>query len=124
MNSKNKNIEIVREKIYSVLEKEIGGRDVCLLDLPNYYNPGDQLIWEGDSQSVKSLSGNLKYCASLHFFNPQKVSAGDCILLQGGGGFGDLYYKHQKFKEYIVKEFPRNKIIILHTYKIPAFLNQ
>lgn len=113
MKNKMTNIETLRNEIYTVLRKEIGERDYCLLDLPNYYNPGDQLIWEGDVQFARRLQGNLKYCASLHFFNPQMVLVGDCILLQGGGSFGDLYYKHQKFREYIVKKFPRNKIIIL-----------
>ena len=113
MENKITTIEILRDKISAVLKKEVGGMNYCLLDLPNYYNPGDQLIWEGDAQLAGDLPGNLKYSSSLHFLNPRMISEGDCILLQGGGGFGDLYYKHQKFREYIVKNFPKNKIIIL-----------
>jgi exopolysaccharide biosynthesis predicted pyruvyltransferase EpsI len=99
--------------LYKTLRKEIGRSNCVLLDLPNYYNPGDQLIWEGEEQLLKQLKVKVSYRASLHFFNPKMVKAGDCILLQGGGNFGDLYYKHQQFREYIVQQFPSNKIIIL-----------
>lgn len=99
--------------LYRTLRKEIGRSNCVLLDLPNYYNPGDQLIWEGEEQLLRQLKVKVSYRASLHFFNPKMVKAGDCILLQGGGNFGDLYYKHQQFREYIIQQFPRNKIIIL-----------
>lgn len=99
--------------LYQVLKKEIAGKNCCLLDLPNYYNPGDQLIWEGEEQILKHLGVKVTYRASLHFFNPRMVKKGGCILLQGGGNFGDIYYKHQQFREYIVKQFPHHKIIIL-----------
>jgi exopolysaccharide biosynthesis predicted pyruvyltransferase EpsI len=99
--------------LYTTLRKEIGGSNCVLLDLPNYYNPGDQLIWEGEEQLLRQLKVKVSYRASLHFFNPNMIKAGDCILLQGGGNFGDLYYKHQQFREYIVEQFPSNKIIIL-----------
>lgn len=113
MSNQATNIKKLREVIYNVLGKEIGKKDVCLIDLPNYYNPGDQLIREGEEQFIKQLGVDIKYRASLYFFNPRMVSKEDCILLQGGGNFGDLYYKHQKFREYIVKTFPKNKVIIL-----------
>lgn len=103
----------LNDKIYSVLKNEIKEKKICLLDLPNYYNPGDQLIWEGNEQIFEKLGVKIKYRSSLHFFNPLKVSKSDCIVLQGGGNFGDLYSKHQKFREYIISTYPDNKIIIL-----------
>lgn len=108
-----KDISQFRNQIQSVLKKEIGGRDCCLLDLPNYYNPGDQLIWKGEEQLLKDLGIHIRYRSSIHFFNPKKVLGSDCIILNGGGNFGDLYYKHQKFREKILEKFPNNKIIIM-----------
>lgn len=106
-------LESLKEKIYTVLRNEISGNACCLLDLPNYYNPGDQLIWLGDIHIVRRLSKRVVYSSSLHFFNPKMIPEGACILLQGGGGFGDLYYKHQRFREYIIQKFTKNRIIIL-----------
>jgi pyruvyl transferase EpsO len=113
MNNSSNGLKSQRNLLYRVLHKEVGQRDCCLLDLPNYYNPGDQLIWEGEEQILKHLGINITYRASLHFFNPGMVKKGDCLLLQGGGNFGDIYYKHQQFREYIATQFPDHKIIIL-----------
>ena len=104
---------LIKNKIYFLLQHEIGNKNVCLLDLPNYANPGDQLIWEGVEQALKDLKISVKYRASLHFFNPKMILKDDIIVLNGGGNFGDLYSKHQKFREYIINNFPKNKIIIL-----------
>ena len=112
MNTKKTFIDTTRNKMFSILRKEIGGRDVCLLDLPNYYNPGDQLIWEGEEQILKQLNIKVKYRASHFYFNEKMISNNDCIILHGGGNFGDIYEQHQKFKEAIIRKFPQNKIII------------
>jgi exopolysaccharide biosynthesis predicted pyruvyltransferase EpsI len=111
--NKPRNKKELQTLLHETLRKEIAGRVCCLLDLPNYYNPGDQLIWEGEEQILKKIGVKVRYRASLHFFNKDMVKQGDCILLQGGGNFGDLYYKHQQFREYIVTNFPNHKIIIL-----------
>lgn len=103
----------LNNELKKILDKEIGNQKCCLLDLPNYYNPGDQLIWEGEIQLLRSLGINVTYKSSIYFFDPSKIKPNTCILLQGGGNFGDLYPKHQKFRQYIVNKFPKNKIIIL-----------
>ena len=48
-------------EIFLILKKEIGDRNVVLLDLPNYLNPGDQLIWEGEEQILKHLNKKINY---------------------------------------------------------------
>jgi len=113
MNSKNLTLKLLRTNIFTVLSTKIGNQDICLLDLPNYSNPGDQLIWEGEEAIFKFLKKHIKYRSSFNYFNPKMISEGDCIILHGGGNFGDLYVSHQKFREYIIKSFPKNKIIIM-----------
>lgn len=95
------------------LKKVIKSDSVVLLDVPNYYNPGDQLIWEGENEIIKKLNKKVSYVSSLHFFNPKMVGKNDTILMQGGGNFGDLYEKHINFRKKIVSQFPKHEIIIL-----------
>lgn len=113
MNTNKTYTKLLRKKIFTAMKEHIESKDVCLLDLPNYYNPGDQLIWEGEEELLKKMRVRIKYRASYNYFNPKMISEDDCILLQGGGNFGDLYPLHQRFKESIVKNFPKNRIIIL-----------
>lgn len=102
----------LRQLLLDFLKKEIVTKDCVLLDLPNYFNPGDQLIWEGEEELLGTLGKNITYRASCNFFDPKYVS-NETILLHGGGNFGDIYPKHQKFREQIIRRFAGNKIIIL-----------
>ncbi|MEP7167088.1 MAG: polysaccharide pyruvyl transferase family protein [Candidatus Woesebacteria bacterium] len=111
--NRTENLKSLEKLLYVNLKKEIGNSTVVLLDVPNYYNPGDQLIWEGEVQLLKKLDKQIRYTASALFFNPSVVSDEDCILLHGGGNFGDLYPMNQNFREMIVEKFPKNKIIVL-----------
>lgn len=110
---KNKNVSKLGNKYYTTLKKVIGKQDICLLDLPNYFNPGDQLIWEGEERMIKRMKRKIRYRSSYYFFDASKITENMCILLHGGGNFGDLYTQHHNFKESIIKRFPKNKIIIL-----------
>lgn len=101
-----------QRKIIRSLAKYID-RNYCLLDLPDYNNIGDHLICKGSLNFLNTLPHKKKYAASIKLFNPSKIDRNDLILLQGGGNFGDLWPKHQNFREYIVKNFRHNKIIIL-----------
>lgn len=110
MNKKTQNK--LKGLLLDFLREEIVTKDCVLLDLPNYFNPGDQLIWEGEEELLRTLGKNITYRASCNFFDPQYVSD-ETILLHGGGNFGDIYPKHQKFREQIIRRFISNKIIIL-----------
>src|SRR5947199_10736707 len=108
-----RDIKRYKNKLINILKKEIEGKNVCLLDLPNYNNPGDQLIWQGEEDILKTIRVYVAYRSSAYYFNERHVTKEDCLLIHGGGNFGDLYTKHQNFKNTIVKKFPNNKIIIL-----------
>lgn len=107
-----KDIEQLKNQIKKNLIHEIDS-DYCLIDIPNYYNIGDILIWQGELDFLKNIPHyKQKYSCSMHFFNRNKINKKDLILLQGGGNFGDLWGGHQDFREYILNHFPHNKIII------------
>ncbi len=107
------NLNTLSQRITQTLEEEINTSSCYLLDVPNYYNPGDQLIYLGEIEILKRISKTILYESSSDYFNSHRLNTDDCILLQGGGNFGDLYYKHQVFREYIITKYLKNKIIFL-----------
>jgi pyruvyl transferase EpsO len=101
----------LRDKI-DILKNYIT-RDYCLLDIPDYRNIGDHMIYEGSLEFLSSLPYKNRYEASLNSFKKSEIGVDDIIIMQGGGNFGDLWPIHQEFREQIVASFPKNKIIIL-----------
>lgn len=105
------NIKRIKNLIFKSLIKEIDS-DFCLLDVPTHRNIGDLLIWQGELDFLKKeVNYSMKYSSSIDSFNPELVKC-KLILLHGGGNFGDLWIKHQKFREKIIKNFKDKKIII------------
>ena len=102
----------LKRKIFNILENIID-RDYVLLDLPNYRNIGDQLIYIGQLDFLKKIPFNCLLRSSVTFFND--AIANEMILLQGGGNFGDLYPVHQNYRESIIIQYPNNKIFIFPT---------
>jgi pyruvyl transferase EpsO len=102
----------LKKKIFNILENIID-RDYVLLDLPNYRNIGDQLIYIGQLDFLKKIPFNCLLRSSVTFFND--AIANEMILLQGGGNFGDLYPVHQNYRESIIIQYPNNKIFIFPT---------
>ncbi|MBN1268361.1 MAG: polysaccharide pyruvyl transferase family protein [Kiritimatiellae bacterium] len=86
--------------------------DCALLDIPNYGNVGDLLIWEGELAFLRAAATMPTYSSPSAFFDPTRVKEHHVILLQGGGNFGDLYPKTRRFKEHIVARFTKNRIIL------------
>lgn len=99
---------IIRENLSFLKNK-----NCCLLDIPNHVNVGDLLIWQGELEFLKRIGINLKYSCSKEFFNEKRIRKRDILLLHGGGNFGDLWEKHQMFREEIISKFKENKIILL-----------
>ncbi|MDR0443434.1 MAG: polysaccharide pyruvyl transferase family protein [Treponema sp.] len=89
--------------------------DFVLMELPYYNNIGDVLIWEGELQFIRKhlRKYSLLYACSMHTCTYPNLKKNAIILLQGGGNFGDLWFKPQEFRRKIIKRYPDNKIIIL-----------
>ncbi len=105
--------------IDDVLKPLIGelNSPLVLLDYPNHPNVGDSAIWLGECIFVEKcgIKNNIYMCDTETYTRKalSEVLGNGTILLHGGGNFGDLWTKHQIFRERIVQEFPDNKIIQL-----------
>ena len=90
-------------------------RPYALLDYPDHSNPGDAAIWSGERSLLASLYGAPPvYAADLGSFRDEVLRRrlrGGTIFLHGGGNFGDLWERFQRFRETVVETFPRSRIV-------------
>lgn len=91
--------------------------DVIFIDFPFHHNVGDLLILAGTIKFFENYSINIKMHLSANNINynliKKNITDNTTILCHGGGNFGDIYSLHQELRESILREFPRNRIIIL-----------
>ena len=111
MNSNHRNISALQEIVYRSLDPIIQ-EDYSLLDVPNHYNIGDQLICEGELTYLQRLPVKRQYMANLTYCDFKRIPSDGLILLHGGGNFGDIWRWHQNFKTEVISAFPKSKIII------------
>ncbi|WCC79140.1 polysaccharide pyruvyl transferase family protein [Cutibacterium equinum] len=107
----------MHEQLDASYRQAIGdARDVILLDQPRHRNLGDTLIFAGELATLTRLEVRVRYCAtafSARWDEIRKLPRDWPILCHGGGNFGDAYSLHQGFREALVEEFPRRKIVFL-----------
>lgn len=92
------------------------GARVALLDFPTYANVGDNAIWVGTRRLLERLRVRVVYMADVDNYSPARLAERlrqGTILLQGGGNFGDLWPRYQRFRESVVAAFPDHRIIQL-----------
>lgn len=118
--SENQHALIVRlnAKIAEALNSELRGvRTVALLDFPNYANVGDSAIYLGELEYLRREHGlSPRYVCSHDIFNSTAMTKaiGDgVVLLQGGGNFGDLWPKHQEFREVALEKLRGRRVVQL-----------
>jgi pyruvyl transferase EpsO len=92
-----------------------GDRPYALLDYPDHSNPGDAAIWSGERSMLASLYGAPPvYAADLGSFREDVLRhrlRDGTIFLHGGGNFGDLWERFQRFRERVVQAFPGSRIV-------------
>jgi pyruvyl transferase EpsO len=93
------------------------GEPVALLDFPNHMNVGDAAIWLGERALLRDLGVPVAYACDQRGYVPghlrRALPAAGTILLHGGGNFGDLYPRHQRLRERVVRDFPGHRIVQL-----------
>lgn len=88
--------------------------DFVLLDVPDYNNIGDSLIWKGELDFFKTLKYKCKYQHSLWYEIDNSIMNQTSILLfQGGGNFGDIYIKSQLYRLNLIKKHIDKRIVVL-----------
>ncbi len=110
-NSNQPQIEKLRDVIYTTLDPIIDD-DYSLLDIPDYNNIGDNLIWEGELDYLSRLPLKKIYESNCWIFRDQDLPQKGIILLQGGGNFGDLYPESQNLKIHLIQKYTNRKIVI------------
>lgn len=82
------------------------GTRVALLDFPGHTNVGDSAIWLGELELLHALGARLVYAGDITRYDPgvvrRRVGSGGLVLLHGGGNLGDLWPRHQAFRERVL----------------------
>lgn len=90
---------------------------IALLDFPTYGNPGDSAIWLGALACLGALGFEPPvYTSDERTFDEhalRRALPAGSILITGGGNFGDLWPRHQAFRERVVAAFPQHAIVQL-----------
>jgi exopolysaccharide biosynthesis predicted pyruvyltransferase EpsI len=90
---------------------------VGVLDFPDYGNVGDSAIWLGQQVLLRDRGLLPVYVSSINGFDgrglARRLRQDGTILLQGGGNFGDLWPRHQRFREMIARDNPMARILQL-----------
>lgn len=89
---------------------------VAIFDFPSYCNVGDNAIWLGESEYLKSRHPDspvvwVANTSSVENSLLPRLPSDCVILIQGGGNFGDLWPHHQMFRERLVKQYRDHRII-------------
>ncbi|MGD1699395.1 polysaccharide pyruvyl transferase family protein [Dapis sp. BLCC M229] len=114
---KHSNGFAIKQTLHESL-KNLGNFEQCaLLQYPRHINIGDHLIWLGTVFYLTNvLKTKITYASSLENFSQAEMDEkiGDFpIILHGGGNFGDIWYKDQKFREYVISQNHHRQIIVM-----------
>jgi pyruvyl transferase EpsO len=93
------------------------GSDLAIVDVPVHRNVGDMFILAAGARLFEDLGCRVIYCAGLRDYRTgaaRKAIGRETIVVGlGGGNFGDLYPRYQAHRERVVRDFPRNRVVIL-----------
>lgn len=117
MTARAAGIERLRTLIRNTLRPLIPpGAPVALLDFPAYSNPGDSAIWLGERAVLDELGARVVLTADRRTYSRDELARRlerGIILLSGGGNLGDLWPRHQEFREQVIRECSGHRIIQL-----------
>lgn len=85
------------------------------IDYPLHTNVGDLLINLGSEQFFTEHGLHIWKRYNYYDF-PRRIPGigqDDVLLLHGGGNLGDIWFNFQGFREAILEQYPRNRIIFL-----------
>ena len=88
----------------------------ALVDFPDHDNVGDSAIWLGEVAYLTGRGVKPSYVCTLADYSAddlRRLVPSGPILIHGGGNFGDIWPRHQQFREMILAQFPDREIIQL-----------
>jgi pyruvyl transferase EpsO len=107
----------IRRTLQDALADAVDGHDACaLLMFRDADNFGDAAIWLGALRMLDDLRVSVRYSQPLYVLHPRGLRSvvGDGpVLVNGGGSFGDVYRKTQRFLYRVVETFPERRVVVL-----------
>jgi pyruvyl transferase EpsO len=106
----------LRDKVGQIAELIPRQNPIVFLDYPVYLNIGDLLIEKGTEAFFRAFDYRVAMTRSAYDCGMEQLAAippEATIVLQGGGNFGDLYDLHQQFRERVIAQCPRHRIVLL-----------
>jgi pyruvyl transferase EpsO len=110
-------IKRLRDRLRTTLFPLVGGHNTgALLDFPDHSNVGDSAIWLGAVALMADAGVTVAYRCDPETYSRRhlrrSVPAGP-IFINGGGNFGDVWRRHQRLREAVVRDFPDRLIVQL-----------
>ncbi|WP_291297980.1 polysaccharide pyruvyl transferase family protein [Elioraea sp.] len=91
-------------------------RDIVYLDIPDHENVGDRLIHAGTERFLRRNRVKVRYRCTVDSYREDELRAAlrpqTVIALHGGGNFGTIWPRYQRFRETIVRAFPERAIVV------------
>jgi pyruvyl transferase EpsO len=110
-------VDALRRRVQEVVAQVIPSGPIALLDFPDYGNPGDSAIWLGALACLAAIGLEPPvYTSDERTFDEaalRRALPSGTILITGGGNLGDLWPRHQSFRERVLRGFPNHAIVQL-----------
>ena len=104
-------VERLSDQIQATLNPIVRGWSHCvLIDFPNHSNVGDNAIWQGEIAWLARAGIRIEYRCDVKSYSraavAQALAADGVIFIHGGGNLGDLWPRHQRLRETVIRDFP------------------
>ena len=111
-------VERLSDQIRATLDPIVRGLSHCvLIDFPNHSNVGDNAIWLGEIAWLARAKIRIEHRCDVKSYSPaavaQSLGDGGAIFIHGGGNFGDLWPRHHRLRETVIRDFPGRPIVQL-----------
>jgi pyruvyl transferase EpsO len=110
-------VDGLRDRVRATLVPLTAGHETAaLLDFPDHSNVGDSAIWAGAVAALHDAGIDIRYRCDPETYDRshlrRAVPAGP-IFINGGGNLGDVWRRHQRLREAVVRDFPDRVIVQL-----------
>lgn len=107
----------LRDRIRATLQPLVRDcTDCALMDFPDHSNVGDSAIWVGELAWLAESGVRIRYRCDVKSYDRtqlERAARTGPILIHGGGNLGDLWRRHQRLREQVIRDFPDRHIIQL-----------
>ena len=110
-------VERLRERLRATLAPLTEGHTTgALVDFPDHANVGDSAIWAGAVALLRDLGVEIGYRCAPETYSPHQLERAvpeGPIFINGGGNLGDVWHRHQRLREAVLRDFPYRPIVQL-----------